>query len=176
MQKENLLSKIFLFLATASGILWTGTYFAKFIVLYQLFEPGSELVLREGFNVAQFSPVFQIIFPVLSLNAIFLPVFFLSLILYVITSKQSLKDEGWLFIALILMVCTALAEGALLIIFDYPVLMKLNSGSFAPQEIFDGIKARLKLAGGFTFGVFLVQLTIVFLLTLKPFRKNQPDK
>ncbi len=168
MENYNKVSKIFLFLCTLSFILWSGTYFSKFLLLYQFYEP--EMTLRSIFNNVDFTPIFYTISSVIGFNIIFYPLFLFSLVLFFITSKLSLKKEGWFFIIFIFTLISAPFE-IYSLTYDYKIVNMIFNGNFANDTSLLLIKEKIVSLGSFPFVQFAFIAAISFLAIFKPLRK-----
>lgn len=167
---ENLskVSKFFLFLCTLSFILWSGTYFSKFLLIYQFYEP--EMTLRPIFNNVDFTAIFYTISSVFGFNIMFYPIFLVSLVLFFITSKLSLKKEGWFFIIFVFTFISAPFE-IYSLTFDYKIVNMIFGGNYANDTILALIKEKIISLGSFPFVQFAFIAAISFLAIFKPLRK-----
>ena len=97
MKKKNKISLIFTFLALSSGSVWFGAYIARLLSTYQMFEQ-TEPILRNYLNDSNLPAVLEVISPLVTLTAITYSIMITSFILFLLTTKMKLKENGWLFI------------------------------------------------------------------------------
>ncbi len=168
---ENLskVSKFLLFLCSLSFILWSGTYFSKFLLLYQFYEP--EMTLKPAFANIDFMPIFNTISSVMGFNIIFYPLFLVTLICFFVFTKFSIKTEGWFFIILSFSILTAPFE-IYSLTYDYKIINLIYSGSGNAESILALVKEKIISLGSFPFVQFLFIGAIVFLTVFKPLRKK----
>lgn len=166
---ENLskISKFFLFLFVLSFIIWSGSYIAKYLMIYQFFEP--EMTIKPEYQNVDFAPIFLTFSPIFTINIFSYPFYIVFLILFVISSKLSIKKEGWLFIILIFSVLTAPFE-FITLYKDYVILNLINAGKF--EGMINIIKEKVIEQSSFPVVQFLFICAIVFLMILKPLRKK----
>lgn len=166
---ENLskLNKFIFFLTVLFFIIWSGSYISKYLLIYQFFEPTLEL--KPEFTNVDFTPIFRTISSVINLNVIVYPAYFIFLILFIIVSKLSIKNEGWLFIILAFTILTAPFEFYSLFK-DYQILMKINNENF--DNLISLIKQKIIEQNSFPIVQFLFIIANVFLLIFKPLHKK----
>ncbi len=88
-------------------------------------------------------------------------VMIISTLLFYMTSKLSLRFNGWLFIILIAVLITFPFEIYLMII-DYKVIVALNSGSFDSAQVVTLLRDRIKNLSSFS----IVEIIIIFIILL----------
>ncbi len=166
---ENLskISKYLLFLCVLSFIVWSGSYIAKYMLIYQFFEP--EMILKPAFKNLDFAPIFRTISPIFTINIFAYPIYFVILILFVFSSKFSIKNEGWLFIILLFTILTAPFEFFTLYK-DFAILNLINAGKF--EGLINVIKEKIIDQSSFPIVQFLFICSVVFLIVFKPLRKK----
>ncbi len=166
---ENLskISKFIFFLTVLFFILWSGTYISKFLLIYQFFEPTMDL--KPEFANIDFAPIFRTISSVINLNILAYPAYFVFLVLFIIVSKLSIKNEGWLFIILAFTILTAPFEFNSLFK-DYKILQLINSENFS--NLVNLIKIKIVEQNSFPIVQFLFIVANVFLLVFKPLHKK----
>lgn len=170
MKNNNLLQKINLFIVVSSFIIWLGTYIARHLAIYQLFEPEG-LVLRSIYDSNNLNAVWHSLTPLLVSSLITFPVFILTFLTYLFISKVSLKKEGWLFISLLIILVTAPFE-IFLMMRDYRIVNLLLSNVAEPMKILDMIRERITILSSFSLIEIFSYLAIVFLSIFKPLTKN----
>src|ERR1035437_10098633 len=101
MKKQSIISKIILYLTITSFILWLGSYIIRNIAIYQLFEPLN-LDLRSLYNEQNLNAVFNIILPLITFNLVTYISFIVFFIMFLFATSVRLKNEGWLFIIMLI--------------------------------------------------------------------------
>ena len=101
MTKLSTISKIFAVLSLMAASVWIGSYLTRLFLVYQLFE-GPELILKGFINEGNVNGILFSIVPSLVVHFISFIVMIIFLILFYLTSKVSLRFNGWLFIICLL--------------------------------------------------------------------------
>ncbi|MCL4546970.1 MAG: hypothetical protein M1495_00185 [Bacteroidetes bacterium] len=169
--KQNALSKIILSLAITSFTIWLGSYVARQLVVYQLFEPIN-LDLKNLYNVQNLTSVLETIFPILMLNLISYPAFLILFFVFIFSSKIKIKNEGWLFIILMLVIITAPFE-LYLSFLDYKVVKLLYESSFDSNAVVDLLRKRITALSSFPMIEVFSYVAAIFIAIFKPLRKNE---
>ena len=169
MEKLSKLAKIFLFLCILSGTLWFGSYTLRLFLIYQLYEP-KELILKPFLNTGNLPVIIIALNTAVVFTFILFPIFILTFISTLITSKVNLKNEGWLFIIFLIVLITAPFEIYLMTI-DFKVMTKVLYGNFNPSEIINLYSKRLTILSSFSLIEIFSYCGIIFLLLFKPLRK-----
>ena len=166
---ENLTktTRFILFICVLAFVLWSGSYISKYLLIYQFFEP--EMDLKPVFQNVDFVPIFRTISSVFTLNIFAYPIYVVFVVLFVITSKLSIKNEGWLFVILIFTIITAPFE-LFSLYKDYIMLNLINSGRFDNLLILT--KEKIIEQSSFPIVQFLFIAAVVFLAVFKPLRKK----
>jgi hypothetical protein len=170
MQKLSKLSKIILTISVLFFSFWMGGYLLRQMVIYQLFEPDN-LALRENYNAQNLHDVFLTILPLFVFNIATYLCFIITLILFLFVSKISLKNDGWLFISVLIIGICAPFE-IFLIIKDYKISQLIYSGIFDSNNVLILIKERLTILSSFSLIEIFSFIGVVFLCILQPFRKS----
>ena len=165
-------SKIFLFVASLSGSLWMGAYFARLIVFYQLFEP-KELILRPVFNEQNLHAVLTVLNSLIVLTLVLYLVFIFTYFVFITISKISLKENGWLFIVTVIIFLTLPFE-LYLVSFDYRIISSVMTGNFDSMEIIQLIIKRFKVLSSFPVIELFCYFSIIYFVLFKPLRKKNP--
>ena len=165
MKNLNTISKIFLYLTTVSGIIWFGSYITKLALSYQLFQ-GHEFSLNYYLNSQNLTAVFLTLNVDTILTAISYIVFILSFIIFLASSRLSLKVNGWLLIVSLIILITLPFETYLMTI-DYKVFQMLQNG-FNSMDILNLYIKRFKVLGSFPIIEVLSYFAIIFLVLFKP--------
>jgi len=169
MEKQKFISKIFLYLAVLTGIIWLGSYIERLILSYQLFD-GVAFALRAYINNQNLPAIFTILDASTILTTIVYILFIVFFSLFLVTSKISLKQNGWLFITSLIIFLTMPFE-AYLITIDYKCIMMINSGSFDPVTILNLYIMRFKILSSFPIIEILSYFAVLFLVLFRPLVK-----
>lgn len=169
MQNLNKLSKVFLYLASLSGILWLGGYLSRLLLTYQLFEPKdfilkSYVIPDQNLGGILYTMNSSVTFTLVTYIA-FLVFFFL----FIAFSKISLKKEGWLFIILLIVVITMPFEIYLMTI-DYKIATQVFYGGYNPSEILNLYIRRMKVLSSFPLIEIFSFFGIIFMFLFQPLK------
>lgn len=164
-------SKIFQYLSVVFGAIWLGANLSRIILTFYLFQ-GNHFQLKPFITDAFLQPIFYILNPLLLLTSITYPLFFLFLILFVLSARIKLKQNGWLFIILILVITLAPFE-FYLINLDYKILTSVFYSAFDPHYILDMTIKRFKILGSFPLIHLFSFFAIIYLFIFQPFKKNE---
>jgi hypothetical protein len=173
MAKLSLVSKIFLYLAILFFALFLGSYVARQMLIYQLFEPTG-INFKSIYNEQNLSIVYSTIFPVLILNIVAYATFISSFIVFLFFSKIKIKYEGWLFAIIIIVAVTAPFEIFLLTI-DNKIVQMIMSNSVTINTISELIKERMSILSSFSLIEIFSFAAIIYLGLFKPLRKKNED-
>ncbi len=168
MQKEKLITKIFLYISVLSGIIWTGTYLLRLSLSYQLFEPY-EFVVKSSFtteNILGFLSVFIIAIKTTSICYL---IFIISYIIFISTTNCKLKQNGWLFIITIIIFLTFPFEIYLMTI-DYKIIQDMSSISFMTNDVLNLIIKRFTSLNAFPLMELFAYFSIIYLAIFQPLK------
>ena len=171
MKNLKIFPKILLFFVVLSGALWIGSYFTRMVLSYQIFE-GTNFSLRPYIDAQNLSGILRSFDPVVISTFVLYIIFIVTYILFLITSKISLKNNGWLFIITIIILLTFPFEVYLLTI-DYKIIGLINSVNFNTKEVIDLIIERFKVFGSFPVIELFCYGAIVYFLLFQPLKKKQ---
>lgn len=167
MQNLSKISRIFLFLASLSGILWLGGYVSRLLLTYQLFQPR-DFLLKGYVSDANLPGIFTTMNASITFTFITFIIFLLTFALFLLTSRISLKKQGWLFVILLIILVTAPFELYLMKI-DYDIMTKIYyNASFDAKEILSLYIKRLKQLSSFSLIEIFSYFSIVFLILFRP--------
>ncbi len=166
MKNINLFSKIFLYLSLLSGGLWMGSYFTRMITYYQLFREN-QLELKPLFNNINLREILTVINGAAISTIILYSVFIISFLIFITSSKVSLKQNGWLFITTILILVTMPFE-LYLMNFDLKIVNTVNSGNFDPLAVINLIVERFKVLSSFPVIELFCYFAIIYFISFKP--------
>ena len=165
--------KILLFFVVLSGALWLGSYFTRLVISYQIFS-GTDFTLRNYVNDQNLGGILKSFEPAVISTIVLYLVFIISYILFITTSKISLKENGWLFIITIIVILTLPFEIYLCTI-DYKMIGILNTAGFNPRKVLDLIINRFKIFSSFPVIEIFCFAAIVFFLLFQPLKKKKED-
>lgn len=171
MQNLNKFSKILLYICSLSGILWLGAYLSRILLTYQLFEPR-DFILKGYVNDQNLGGIFYTLNSAVTFTMIFYLLFLVSFILFIFTSGIRLKEEGWLFVALLIIIVTAPFELYLMSI-DFKIATKVFYTAFDPKEVLSIYIKRMKLLSSFPLIEIFSYCAILFLAIFKPLRMKK---
>lgn len=169
MQNLTKLSKIFLSITVLFFTLWLGGYILRQAIIYQFFEPEN-LALKSIYNSQNLNEILITILPVFVFNIITYAGFILFLIAFIVNSKINMKNEGWFFISILIIVICAPFE-IFLLLKDIEISKNIYSGNFDPSVIMKIIYERLTIFNSFSLIEILSFISIIFLSVFKPLRK-----
>ncbi len=171
MKNLNSVSKIFLFLSVISGILWIGTYTMRLVLAYQIFE-GINFTLRQYINTQNLNGIFIILNSAILTTDIIYFSFIIFSILFILTSKLSLKLNGWLFIIILIIIITLPLESYLISI-DYKIYFLVKQYSiFNNSEVLNLYIKRLKIFSSFPMIEILSYISIIYFAIFRPLTSN----
>lgn len=172
MENQNKISKTFLFITVLSFVLFFGSYLTKLNLLSQFFD-AETMTLKSIYEGSDLSLVMKSLLPSFSVSMISFIAFVLFFIVYVIVTKITLREEGWLFITIIILLITAPFEIFLLIKFDLPIISELMQVSIRYDYILGLMKNRMMILGPFPLILLFSYFVIIYLSLFKPLQKNK---
>ncbi|WP_337865569.1 hypothetical protein [Ignavibacterium sp.] len=173
MKNFTLISKILLSITLASGTLWLGSYTTKLISLYHLFELDASniLTLKSNLQNVDLKPVIFELLPVLSISLISYLIFVVFAILILFVLKISLKENGWLFVSLMIVI-TCLPFEIILSLKDYKIITMIINDYNNTNEIIEIIKSRITMLSSFPLVSLILHYSIFILFVFKPLTKK----
>ena len=174
MKKLGLFPKIVAYISILSGALWLGGYFLRMIVFYQLFQ-GPELNLRNFVTSQNLGGILTILNSAVLTTGILYAVFIVSFLLFVVSSKVSFKENGWLFISAVIIFVTMPFEIYLMSI-DYKIFTIVNTGVFNANQILTMYIKRLNVLGSFTIVEILSYFSVIYFVIFQPLKKRAEEK
>jgi hypothetical protein len=174
MKKRKLLSSVIGSIALSAGSIWIGSYIARLLTIYQMFEPN-EIILKNSLNSNNLPVVFQTIFPLVNLTFFSYIVMIISFTLFIVSTDLKLKQNGWLFIIAMIIYFTFPFEFLLLTI-DYRLINYFVNEQFTSGEIFKLFVERITSLSSFPVILVFSYLTIPFFIVFKPFTLNPKDE
>lgn len=171
MEKINKISKLFLILFIIAEIIWLGSYITRLTLFYQLFETSGDYVLKNQFNEQNLKEILQILISAVTINVIFYSIMIFSFILFISTSKLSLKQNGWLFISTILILLTLPFEFYLILI-DYQMIQLVYSSNFNTSSMLALVVKRFSILSSFPIVEILSYFAVNYLFLFKPLKQK----
>lgn len=166
MKNNTFLSKLLASISLISGSIWIGASLVKLMIIYQLFEPV-DLMLKENFSNTDLHSVLLINLPAFLTPFISYIFFIIVTISFLLISKISLKQNGWLFITIAIIFLTFPFEVYLMII-DYKIISNLMESTFNPDLVINLYRDRITALSSFPIIQIFSYLTILFLIIFKP--------
>jgi hypothetical protein len=173
MKNLNSFSKTVLLFAIILFTVWLGGYIARQIVVYQLFEPV-ELNLKTFYNPSNLPSAISLLIPLIIYNLITYICFLLLFLVFIITSKLSLRIHGWLFIITLIILITAPFEIYLSLI-DYKIIQVVLTNINESNSILELIKERLTTFNSFSLIEIFSYLAIIYLTLFRPLQKSNEN-
>jgi hypothetical protein len=171
MKNISTISKIFAVLSLISGAIWVGAYLSRLFLVYQLFE-GPDLILKSYITNENVNGILFSILPSFVVHFIAYIIMFLTTIIFYVTSKISLRFNGWLFIILIAIIITMPFEIYLMLI-DYKIIMMLNNGSFDSNTVINLLRDRIKDLSSYSIVAILTYLSFYYFIVFQPLTKKE---
>jgi hypothetical protein len=159
-------SKILMFLAFLSGSLWIGAYLTRMFEQYQLFE-AKDLALKAFVNNQNLGGILYTMLPAVTTTFILYIILIVTYTLFLITSRISLKKNGWLFIITLIIYLTMPMEVYLMTI-DYDIILQLNSGNFDAQRVLALVVDRIKVLSSFSLVEVFCYFSIIYFVLFQP--------
>jgi hypothetical protein len=170
MKNISIISKIFAVLSLIAGAIWVGAYLSRLFLIYQLFE-GPDLILKSYITNENVNGILFSILPSFVVHFVAYIIMFLTTIIFYVTSKISLRFNGWLFIILISILITMPFEIYLMLI-DYKIIMMLNSGSFDSNTVISLLRDRIKDLSSYSIVAILTYLSFYYFIVFQPLAKK----
>lgn len=169
MKNKNLIEKYFLFFALSFGAIWFGSSISKLFMSYYLFLP-EELIVKESIKES-LSQVLSSHLPIYVISFISFIVYFISFLIFFVVTKLKFKENGWLFVMLVIFIFQALPEIYLSTI-DYKIISNIYYGPINSNLLLGEIIKRITILNGFPLINLFSFLAIVFLFVFKPLEKK----
>jgi len=164
-------SKIFQYLSATSGAIWLGAELSRIMLTFYLFQ-GNHFELKPFISDGFLQAIFYIQNPLLVVTSVAYSLFFVSLILFTLTTALKLRANGWLFIIVILTLTLAPFE-FYLIYLDYKILTEVFYNTFVPKSILGMVITRFKVLGSFPLIHLFAFMAMIYLSIFQPFKKNE---
>jgi hypothetical protein len=170
MKNISTISKIFAVLSLISGAIWVGAYLSRLFLIYQLFE-GPDLVLKSYINNENVNGILLSILPSFVVHFVVYIIMLITIIIFYVTSKISLRFNGWLFIILIAILIMMPFEIYLMMI-DYKIIMMLNNGSFDSNTVINLLRDRINDLSSYSIVAILTYLSFYYFIVFQPLTKK----
>ena len=163
-------TKLILFLLTLSVIFWIGGSIYRAIIAYTLFEPFSLIIKSE----LTYETLRQTLVLIGNINVYLIISYPLTLILTVLFlkfSRVNLKNEGWLFMTILILAIFFPVEVYLSYLdTNYAIMVLLSE--FDTNQALSLLIQRISALGGLPAIGFLCYLTIFWLIAFKPLKRK----
>jgi len=169
--KNKNLSNSFVYLSLVSGAVWLGAYITRLILSYNLFKEG-ELFVKSFIDSTNAPGILQVLSPLVYLTSVTFCVFIICFTCYLLSSGVKIKENGWLFIIVIIVYLTLPFEIFLMTV-DYKLMILYAAKNFDLNASLPLIIDRLQSLGSFSVILVLCYLTIPYFLIFKPFSKSK---
>lgn len=156
-------------LSIISGSIWLGAYFLRLFLNYQLFE-GPGLELKTYVTLENSNGILYTLLPSVIVTFVSFMVMIIFFLLFLITSKLSLKNNGWLFIITIILLVTLPFEVYLMMI-DYKLILNLFTETFDSLLIIKLIKDRIQNLSSFPIVELFCYMSFYYFIIFQPFTK-----
>lgn len=166
------ISKATLYLSILSFNIWTGSALAKVLLTYNFFIPP-HFALKSFVNQQTVTAVTNTLAPVYALSTAAMLGVLVFFILFVFLSKLSLRNNGWLFISLILVVLLSFAEFFLYFKFDKAFIESVFWGVPDGNTHINLLIQRFEKFSSFPVIEMLSACALIFLFLFQPLRKNE---
>ena len=170
MKNLNKFSRYLLYISCLSGAVWLGSYITRLSITYRLFQENS-FVLKDYITPQRLNDIFYTLLPAYWLTLICYIIFFVFFILFLRTSKLSLRNNGWLFIITVVILLTFPFEAYLMSI-DFNIVTLLTGNSLTSGEVLNLIIKRFKVFSSFPVIEIFCYLAVIFLIIFQPLTKN----
>ena len=174
MKSVSTISKVFAVISLIAFSIWVGSYLTRMFLVYQLFE-GTDLILKSYINENNIEGILFSLLPAIIVHFLSFIVMILSTSLFYVTSKISLRFNGWLFIILVAILITLPFEIYLMLI-DYKVIIVLISGSFDSAQVVTLLRDRIKDLSSFPIITLLTYLSFYCFIIFQPLTKKIEQK
>ncbi len=171
MESINKFSKLILYFCFTSGLLWLGSYITRLTVAYQLFQ-GNYFNLKSYITNLNLSGILTALNGEILLEVSLYILFIITFLIFLISSKISLKQNGWLFIITLIVFVTFPFE-LYLITIDYKILTEVYSAGFNANQVLNLYIERFKVLGSFPIIEVLCYFAVIFLILFKPFKMKE---
>lgn len=174
MPKTSKISKVILVLLILTTIVWLGNTVSRMMFTYNIFE-NSQLAIKSFLTDTVLKGVLIVHQPMVSISIFSYFLMLLLFALFLITSKLRLRDNGWLFISILLILFTAPFE-IYLIIKDFSLFYTLYFTDYDLNSLMEVIYKRYSIFGSFMIVEILAYFSIVSLFIFRPFIRRPKNE
>ncbi|MBX3008197.1 MAG: hypothetical protein KF816_09240 [Melioribacteraceae bacterium] len=171
MKKENNFSKVILFLTITAFAIWLGSYISRMFIFYEFILPVS-FDIDSKFLIENFSTLSTILNPLLVVSLSSYIILLVLLIAYLLVSRISIKNNGWLFITICLIFLLSPLE-LYLSYYDYIFITKVLSKQIVADDLIGIVILRAKEFGVFALIHIFTSIFVILLQVFKPLVKNE---
>ncbi|MFO7524256.1 MAG: hypothetical protein R6W68_02270 [Ignavibacteriaceae bacterium] len=166
MKKLSFFSNVTASLSLISGSVWVGSYLVKIFITYQLFTP-EDLALKTIFMGDNLNNMLSLLLPVFIIPFVTFNAVIIFMILFLLSSRISLKQNGWLFISVMIVFITMPFE-IYLMTTDYKIITLLMQESVNAENVLILIRERITSLSSFPVIEILGYIGISFLIIFRP--------
>ncbi len=171
MKSINKFSKIFLYISAVTGVIWLGSYISRLSLAYQLFQDNYYHIKPYITNL-NLSGILTALNAGILLEVLLYVAFIFSFLIFLISSKISLKQNGWLFIVTLVIFVTLPFEIYLKTI-DYKIITYIFTTGFNANQVLNLYIERFKILGSFPIIEVLCYFAIIFFILFQPFKMRE---
>lgn len=169
MKNLSKISKIFLYIAFLSGLLWIGSYFTRLLTTYFLFNQN-DFELKNFISQENLAGILTIINIPVTITFVLYIIFIPAFIIFLISSGIKLKQNGWLFITTVLILLTFPFEVYLMVI-DFEIIKIIGfAGNFEIKNALDLIVKRTQILSNFPLIEVFCYFSIIFFVIFQPLK------
>lgn len=174
MKNKKLSADLTAFLPLLSGSIWLGAYILRMFISYGLFDVDMNLVINPDLqNLNGFLLAFT---PAVNTTFIVYIIFIITFTLFLMTSKISLKENGWLFIITLIVYITLPFEVYLMTI-DYKIILQLDFANTTDSNyVISLIRDRFVNLSSFPVIIILSYCSAYFFIIFKPLMRKKTDE
>jgi hypothetical protein len=169
MNKISTFSKLIAFISLSACSVWIGSYLTRLFLVYNLFE-GVDLRLQSFISEQNINGILISILPAILTHFISFILMLLAFIIFILTSKLRLKENGWLFIIVIIVLILSPFEIYLMTI-DYKTINILLSQNFDANQVVLLLKERIKVLSSFPVVEVISFISIFYFIIFQPLTK-----
>lgn len=166
------ISKTFLYITIVSFTIWTGAALAKTLLTYNFFVPPT-FELKSFLNSSNLTVATSLLAPVYALSISAAATFFAFFVFFVVTSKLSLRLNGWLFISTIIVVLLFSAEISLYFLYDRYFINSVFWGTPDGAVNMGYIIKRFENFSSFPIIELLSAFSLIYLFLFQPLKKHE---
>lgn len=171
MENQTKISKLIIYLTCVFFTVFIGSYIVKIGMINQFFD-AETMSLKPIFEGVELQSAFLTMLPVFTVSVISFICFILFLLAYFVVARINLRNEGWFFIIVLLVIVTTPFELYLLLKYDINLIQKIFSNEINSNYLLEMLKQRIVVLGPFPLIILFSYFIIIFLAIFKPLRKR----